>query len=382
MGQMFGIEIEDHIVRTEDDYLLTVHRIAPAPGNYNGQVVYLHHGLLMCSDIWMCNTVRERNLPLVLHELGFDVWMGNNRGNKYSTQHLHRRPASYKFWDFSIDEFAFFDIPNSIEFVLAHTQVPSLICIGFSQGSAQTFASLSVREDLNDKISLFAAISPALTPKGLHNRIIDTLVKSSPRLMYLFFGNRILLPSATLWQKTLHPTLFNFIIDVANRLLFNWRSLNISPQQKIASYAKLYSTTSVKCVVHWFQILQAQKFQMFEEHDIVINSWNTTRPYQITTFPTRTNIRIPVLLLYGGSDSLVDIDVMKANLPSCQVFDIMVPGHEHLDLIWGRDVAQLVIPNVIRFIRFFKELQCLEEDETTLESFQDAISSKPYIDDT
>ncbi|SCV00498.1 LAMI_0G05446g1_1 [Lachancea mirantina] len=374
MGQVFGVDIEDHIVRTEDDYLLTVHRIAPLPETSNGQVVYLHHGLLMCSDIWLCNTERERNLPLVLHDLGFDVWMGNNRGNKYSTQHLHRRPASHEFWDFSIDEFAFFDIPNSIEFILQHAGVERLICIGFSQGSAQTFASLSVREDLNDKISLFVAISPAMTPRGLHNRIFDSLLKSSPALMYLFFGNRILLPSASLWQKTLHPTIFNTIIDLSNRILFNWRSLNISPQQKLASYAKLYSTTSVKCVVHWFQILHAQSFQMFEENDIMLNSWNTTRSYMITTFPTRTSIRIPVLLLYGGSDSLVDINVMKANLPATQVFDVEIPGHEHLDLIWGYDVSEVVIPNLLRFIRFFHEVQCLEDDTTLGGSFPDPLA--------
>lgn len=384
MGRLFDVDIEDHIVRTEDDYLLTVHRIAPREGSSNGQVVYLHHGLLMCSDVWMCNTARERNLPLVLHDLGFDVWLGNNRGNKYSTQHLYRRPGSHEFWDFSIDEFAFFDIPNSIEFVLEHTQLPQLICIGFSQGSAQTFASLSVREDLNSKISLFVAISPAMTPQGLHNRIVDSLLKSSPRLMYLFFGNRILLPSATVWQKTLHPTIFNFIIDVANRVLFNWRSENISPHQKQASYAKLYSTTSVKSVVHWFQILHAQKFQMFEEYDIVINSWNPTRSYQITTFPTRTNIRIPVLLLYGGSDSLVDIEVMKSNLPSSQVFDVMIPEHEHLDLIWGRDVANLVIPNVLRFIWFFNDVKALDKEasfEGDADDYDDATGALDSVQD-
>ncbi|CEP63586.1 sterol esterase LALA0_S08e05974g [Lachancea lanzarotensis] len=361
MGQIFGVDIEDHIVRTEDDYLLTLHRLAPSPENNNGQVVYLHHGLLMCSDIWMCHTQRECNLPLVLHSLGFDVWMGNNRGNKYSTQHLSKGPKTQDFWSFSIDEFAFFDIPNSIEFVLDHTRQEELICVGFSQGSSQTFAALSVREDLNEKVSLFVAIAPAMTPQGLHNRIVDTLLKSSPRVMNLFFGNRILLPSATVWQKTLPPSLFNIIIDLANRFLFDWKSYNISSEQKHASYAKLYSTTSVKSVVHWFQILHAQRFQMFEEHDVVMNSWNPTRSYQITTFPTRTNIRIPVLLLYGGSDSLVDIEVMKANLPVSQVFDVMIPAHEHLDLLWGRDVGNLVIPNLLRFVWFFKDVKALEE---------------------
>lgn len=353
MCRLFDITVEDHLVRTEDDYILTLHRIRPRPGRFNGKVVYLHHGLLMCSDVWVCNIEKNKNLPMVLHELGFDVWMGNNRGNKYSTAHLHRLPKQTKFWDFSIDEFAFFDIPNSVQFVLDRTGVDQLVCIGFSQGSAQMFAAFSLSEELNMKVSQFIAISPAMTPRGLHNRIADTLAKSSPGFMYLFFGRRIVLPTAVLWQRTLHPKLFNLFVDFGNRFLFNWHALNITPRQKLASYSKLYSTTSVKSIVHWFQILQSQKFQMFEESDDIINS--LYRPYQIATFPTKTNIKIPILLIYGGIDSLVDINAMKDLLPARTVFDIKVENHEHLDLLWGHDVDALVIARVIKFIRFFDE---------------------------
>lgn len=59
---------------------------------------------------------------------------------------------------------------------------------------------------------------------------------------------------------------------------------------------------------------------------------------------------------------MVDIEVMKQNLPDDKVFDIEIGDHEHLDLLWGDDVDKLVIPNVLRFINFFSE----ETDETTL----------------
>lgn len=364
MCRLFGIEVEDHLVRTEDDYILTLHRIPPREGTANGKTVYLHHGLLMCSDVWVCHVERHKNLPFVLHDLGFDVWMGNNRGNKYSTAHLYKQPKSKEFWDFSIDEFAFFDIPNSIQFVLDRCKIDQLICIGFSQGSAQMFAALSISEDLNKKVSHFIAIAPAMTPKGLHNRIVDTLAKSSPTLMYLFFGRNIILPSAVIWQKTIHPKLFNFFIDFGNRILFNWKALNITQKQKMAAYSKLYSTTSVKSIVHWFQILRAQKFQMFEEQDDMFNS--LTRPYKIPRFPTKTNIKTPILLIYGGVDSLVDINVMRNNLPLTNVFDIKVDLHEHLDLIWGKDTDTLVIAKVLRFIEFFSGEKLLQSTTLSL----------------
>ncbi|EDO14743.1 hypothetical protein Kpol_297p4 [Vanderwaltozyma polyspora DSM 70294] len=355
MCAVFDIQVHDHLVRTEDDYILTLHRIPPDPRNSNGKVAYLHHGLLMCSDVWVCNIERNKNLPFVLHDMGYDVWMGNNRGNKYSTAHLYKLPRSPKFWDFSIDEFAFFDIPNSIKFVLEHCKVNQLVCIGFSQGSAQMFAALSINEELNSKISQFVAIAPAMTPHGLHNRIVDTLAKSTPKLMYLFFGRNIVLPSATLWRRTLHPKLFNMMVDMGNVLLFNWTAKNITYKQKFVSYSKLYSTTSVKSIVHWFQILRSQKFQLFEEPDDMFNS--LSRPYRIPVFPTKTNIKVPILLIYGGIDSLVDIEVMKSNLPTKRVFDIKVEDHEHLDLIWGHDVDKLVIDKVIKFIDFFTPTQ-------------------------
>jgi lysosomal acid lipase/cholesteryl ester hydrolase len=84
---IYGYIPEEHVVLTKDGYLLGLHRL-PAktgeqktnPGTSTGKpVVYLHHGLLMNSEIWICLTDAERCLPFVLAEQGFDVWLGNNR---------------------------------------------------------------------------------------------------------------------------------------------------------------------------------------------------------------------------------------------------------------------------------------------------------------
>ena len=121
---IFGYHnVEEHVVLTKDGYLLGIHRIPgprseprPVPGSSTGKpVVYLHHGLLMNSEVWVCLTSPERSVPFVLAELGYDVWLGNNRGNKYSKKSIHHDPNSLKFWDFSIDDFAWHDIPDSIE---------------------------------------------------------------------------------------------------------------------------------------------------------------------------------------------------------------------------------------------------------------------------
>lgn len=339
MANVFGYMIEDHLVHTKDDYLLTVHRIKKegVEPPRNGRVVYLHHGLLMCSEIWLTK-VDKQNLPIILYEKGYDVWMGNNRGNKYCQKHLFRSTKTEEFWNFSIDEFALFDIPNVIDYILHATKQEKLTYIGFSQGTAQAFASVSINEDLNHKLDRIVAISPATTPHGLYSKFLDIFIKASPNIMYLLFSRKILMPSVLFWQKIMYPPLFNTSIDISNNLLFNWKSKNINKIQKLCSYSHLYSTTSVKTVVHWFQIISKKNFQMYSEDG----------EYPIS-YPLK-NIKVPIDLIYGNCDSLVDIKVMLNQLPSHSTTCYEVDGHEHLDNIWGNDIYAKVFRHVIHCI--------------------------------
>lgn len=363
---LFGYDVESHIIRTKDNYLLTAHRIV-RPGSHiarNGKVIYLHHGLLMSSDIWVTMLERHQNLPFLLYDLGYDVWLGNNRGNKYSQKHLFLKTHSEKFWDFSLDEFALFDIPNTIDYILSETKVEKLTYIGFSQGSAQAFASISVNSYLKDKIDQMIAISPATTPHGLYSKFLDILLKASPSLVYLLFLRKILMPSVILWQQLMYPPFFDTMIDISNYMLFNWRLKNITKMQKLASYAHLYSTTSVKCVVHWFQVISSRRFQMFRDSQTSMSGFSPIY------YPLK-NIKVPIHLIYGELDSLVDIEVMKKQLPLSTTTTLSVPGHEHLDNIWGHDIKEMVFKHV---------LACLGEDSGTSQLQPSNVkSAKSYL---
>jgi len=348
-----GYTPEEHVVLTKDGYLLGLHRLPSmmgekktSPGTSTGKpVVYLHHGLLMNSEVWVCLTDAERCLPFVLVERGFDVWLGNNRGNKYSKKSIHHGPNSSKFWDFSIDDFAWHDIPDSIHYILEITKSHKLSYVGFSQGTAQAFAALSIHPQLNEKINVFIALAPALSPAGLAAPIVDGLMKSSPTLMFLFFGRKSILSSAAMWQSIIYPPIFAKIIDKSLIFLFDWRSSNISTHQKIAAYAHLYSFASVKSVVHWFQIMRNSAFQMYDDDVISPVIRTSVSSYRPARFPTR-NIVTPIVLMYGDCDSLVDINVMLTQLPSHTVSKRLC-SYEHLDVLWGKDVDKDVIPHVI-----------------------------------
>ncbi|KDQ57483.1 hypothetical protein JAAARDRAFT_130275 [Jaapia argillacea MUCL 33604] len=360
---IFGYEHEEHLVLTKDGYLLGIHRLSTRKGEKRERigastgkpVVYLHHGLLMNSEIWVCLSDEERCLPFVLVECGFDVWLGNNRGNKYSKKHIRVNPNSRTFWDYSIDEFAWHDIPDSIEYILETTKEESLGYVGFSQGTAQAFAALSIHPKLNERVNVFVAIAPAISPEGLQAPVIDALMKSSPTLLYLFFGRKSILSSATMWQSILYPPIFAKLIDISLGFLFDWHGVNISTSQKIAAYAHLYSYTSVKAVVHWFQIMRTSRFLMYDDELIgPVRLSGSDATYRPARFPTK-NIVTPIVLLWGDSDSLVDIDAMLKQLPAGRtnkeggesVVAKRLRGYEHLDCLWGKDVHVDVIPEVL-----------------------------------
>ena len=201
---LWGYSYEEHVVMTKDGYLLGLHRIPETKGKTRTRpgtstrkpVVYLHHGLLMNSEVWVSLTDEERCIPFVLVEqgqlplrihiarvftlhAGFDVWLGNNRGNKYSKKSIHYSPNSRKFWDYSLDDFAWHDIPDTIEYILDITKCASLGYVGFSQGTAQAFAALSIHPQLNDKVNVFIALAPAMSPAGLSAPVVDALMKAS-----------------------------------------------------------------------------------------------------------------------------------------------------------------------------------------------------------
>lgn len=79
----------------------------------------------------------------------------------------------------SIDDFAWHDIPDSINHILELTRMPKLSYVGFSQGTAQAFAALSIHPQLNERVDVFIALAPAMSPAGLAAPIVDSLMKTS-----------------------------------------------------------------------------------------------------------------------------------------------------------------------------------------------------------
>ena len=72
--------------------------------------IYLHY------SSWLVN-LPNQSLPYILADEGFEVWLGNIRGNTYSRSHTLLSADSRTYWLFSWDHFAKYDLPAMLNYI-------------------------------------------------------------------------------------------------------------------------------------------------------------------------------------------------------------------------------------------------------------------------
>ena len=305
----YGYPVEEHAVRTPDGYVLGVQRIPRGRRDTHDPAVrrpsvLLLHGLMMSSEVWLLN--KESSLPFLLADAGYDVWLGNVRGNKHSLKHATLSPNSEAFWNYSLDELARHDLPSMVDYALLHSGNAQIGYIGFSNGTATMFAALSHRL-LADKIRYFVALSPAVTLRGITSSGANALIEAGLDFVYLLFGTKQMLPIATFYTSTLSTSLLIRIMDLALLHIFSWTTSEIDHADKKTLYYHFYSYTSVKSIVHWFQIMRAGRFQMYDDAQ---SAHGRPPRYDIS------HIDMPIALFHGGKDTLIDANLLIESLNS------------------------------------------------------------------
>jgi len=134
-------------VITDDGYILGIWRI---PGPLTGgddtpkPPVLLQHGLEADMMQWVYN--RPSVAPaLVLARAGYDVWLGNNRGTRWSDTHTTLDPKSKAYWMFDWEDMGTHDTPAVIEMIKAKTGFAKVNYIGHSEGTSQIMAGAGLK---------------------------------------------------------------------------------------------------------------------------------------------------------------------------------------------------------------------------------------------
>ena len=150
-----GYTPETHVVVTEDGYILYIHRIVG-----DGPTIFCQHGLEDSSATWLLKGPDAGAPGFRLAEAGYDVWLGNYRGNKYSREHTSLDPGSKDFWRFTWDEMAKYDLPAMLNFTLDHTGKEKIYYMGHSMGTTTYMAMNSMDQSWGDRVELAVLLAP------------------------------------------------------------------------------------------------------------------------------------------------------------------------------------------------------------------------------
>ncbi|XP_019669810.2 lipase member K isoform X3 [Felis catus] len=327
----WGYPCEEYDVVTKDGYVLGIYRIPHGrgcPRKTPKPVVYLQHGLIASASNWICN-LPNNSLAFLLADTGYDVWLGNSRGNTWSRKHLKFSPKSREFWAFSLDEMANYDLPATINFIAEKTGQERLYYVGHSQGTTIAFIAFSTNPELAKRIKIFFALAPVITVKYTQSPM-KKLTTLSRKVVKAFFGDKMFYPHTFFDQfiatKVCNRKLFrhlcsNFLFTLSG---FDPKNLNMS---RLDVYlAQSSAGTSVQTMLHWAQL--------------------TPPLYNVT------KMQVPTAVWSGGHDRVADLKDVENLLPQIPrlIYYKLIPHYNHVDFYLGQDAPQEIYQDLIRLM--------------------------------
>lgn len=271
-----GFPLEEHQVKAQDGYLLSVWHLKPkAP---SGKVVFMQHGL--ADTAWTFFQLGAKSLPFLLLKEGFDVWLGNIRGNVFSAK---LNPSKTKS-EYTIDDFVTYDLPAMINHVKSNVGAKKMSYIGHSQGTTVFFMLTMHNPSLIDTTfdhfvalgtvpniahTKFApielldkiygvlkeiSIMDSLSLSDTQRNLLASFCKISPGICGKFFdAGASIKPSGRMDYKNLYNFLYYFPGGTCKTNLLHWSQIHkmkklvyYNPSFDTEKTAKEYNTDNLK----------------------------------------------------------------------------------------------------------------------------------------
>lgn len=111
----------------------------------------------------------------LLAKEGYDVWLANCRGTRYSNRHKQYTQEESKFWNFTLHEIALYDISAMINFILKKTGKSKICYIGYCQGTTLSYILCSEKPEYNESIALNISLAPIAYAKYIQCPVLKII---------------------------------------------------------------------------------------------------------------------------------------------------------------------------------------------------------------
>uniref|UniRef100_A0A336MLS0 CSON003432 protein n=1 Tax=Culicoides sonorensis TaxID=179676 RepID=A0A336MLS0_CULSO len=301
-------------VKTQDGFILRVVRIKNRSSYYKPRgVVFLMHCLMCSCGCFIAGG--NQSLAYNFVNAGYDVWMGNARGTRFSQQHLKYTTDDPEYWNYSLHELGTIDVPTMMEFVLKRTGVAKLQYVGHSQGGALFLIMAATHPKLISRVKAVFLMAPAMVIGNSFSHLIKLGYAFAPVIQETFtivHFNGILLD-----RQILNTAEQNIISNPSVEFYSRWMYFAImGPNSGQTDLDKLLNMTglsfdsmSIKQIFHFYQFYKTGKFQMYDYGNIFKNFQEYGK-----IFPPKYIIKkMPktVVTFFGTGDALVTYENSK-----------------------------------------------------------------------
>ncbi|GER36933.1 lipase [Striga asiatica] len=344
-----GFPCTEHPTRTEDGFVLGLQRVS-SPSRVvlkRGSPVLLIHGLFMAGDAWFMNS-RNQSLGFILADRGFDVWVGNVRGTRWSHGHVSLSEREKKFWDWSWQELALYDLGEMIGYVYSVTSSKVLV-VGHSQGTIMSLAAFT-QSDIAKMVKAAALLCPISYLEHVTAPFVLRLVKMHLDEVILAMGIHELNFKSDLGTRVM-DMMCDGHLD-CDDMLYSITGKNCCfNSSRIEFYLEFEPhPSSSKNLHHLFQMIRKGTFAMYD-----YGMWKNLFYYSQTQPPTfdlsSIPSSLPIWMGYGGNDALADVqDVHHTlrELPSKPNL-LYLENYGHIDFLLSVRSKEDVYDNMLAF---------------------------------
>jgi len=336
-----GYTAETHTVITQDGYILKIHRIVG-----EGPVVFMQHGLMDASSTWVVAGPDHGGPAFRMAEQGYDVWLGNFRGNHYSRNHETLDPdSSPEFWMFSWDEMAKYDLPTMLHYVMETTGQEKIYYFGHSMGTTTYMAMNSMDPSWADKVELAVFLAPVAYTAHMESPI-RLLAPFTNQVQWIteFLGIGEFLPSNWIldWlaDHVCADSYLEFICENIVFLMAGYDEAQMNKTMLPSVMSHLPSGTSTYTVLQYAQEIKHENFGGFDWGSEELNrrhhGSDTPPVYDLSRVNTK------VALIWGDNDWLVSkedlLKIISHMQDIAEIYQIPWTGWSHFDFLYAIDV--------------------------------------------
>ncbi|KAI3854924.1 hypothetical protein MKX03_009082 [Papaver bracteatum] len=368
-----GYKCQEFTVTTEDGYILSLQRVNSAKGNVKTkEPAFLQQGLFMDGASWFLDSPKE-SLGFILADNGYDVWVGNTRGTRYSRRHKNLDASFPLYWDYSWDDMALSDLPAYINFVYKQTKkkinyigrkltildIPSNYIYCHWQGTIMALASFSLGPKAPDEVLTKLKAAALLSPVAYLSYMLNEMNRAVAKTFPTEFGGEVMAeinmsqPQTAAYLGAICKSIpgLNCYDSVSS---FTGKNCCLNATSFDKFIANSPQSTSAKNGIHLAQTSNSGKFTKYNYGigNILKYGQATPPPYPLTNIPKD----LPIFMSYGDNDALAypkDVEHLLSDMkhPKNKLEVQRIKNYGHLDFIIATNANRIVFKPMIAFLK-------------------------------